>query len=57
MKNVAPPTDLSDAVNKEYVDSNFQLAGNYLDKHEGGEVSGNVGIVQHDLSVLSGNIV
>ena len=30
IKNVADPTDLSDAVNKEYVDSNFQLAGNYL---------------------------
>ena len=30
IKNVAGPTDLSDAVNKEYVDSNFQPAGNYL---------------------------
>lgn len=30
---------------------------NYLDKYTGGEVSGNVGIVQKNLSVLFGNIV
>ena len=29
----------------------------YLDKREGGEVSGDVGIVQHDLNVLSGNYI
>ena len=29
----------------------------YLDKREGGEVSGDVSIVQHDLNVLSGDIV
>ena len=29
----------------------------YLDKREGGEVSGDVSIAQHDLNVLSGNIV
>ena len=30
---------------------------NYLDKREGGEVSGDVGIVQHNLNVLSGNYI
>lgn len=30
---------------------------NYLDKREGGEVSGDVGIMQHDLNVLSGNYI
>ena len=29
----------------------------YLDKREGGEVSGDVSIVQHDLNVLSGNYI
>lgn len=29
----------------------------YLDKHEGGEVSGDVSIAQHDLNVLSGNYI
>ena len=29
----------------------------YLDKREGGEVSGDVGIAQHDLNVLSGNYI
>lgn len=30
---------------------------NYLDKREGGEVSGDVGIVQHNLNVLPGNYI
>ena len=30
---------------------------NYLDKREGGEVSGDVNIIQHDLNVLSGNYI
>ena len=30
MKNLADPTDLSDAVTKGYVDSNFQPAGSYV---------------------------
>ena len=30
---------------------------NYLDKHEGGEVSGDISIAQHDLNVLSGNYI
>ena len=29
----------------------------YLDKCEGGEVSGDVSIVQHDLNVLTGNYI
>ena len=32
-------------------------ADEYLDKREGGEVSGDVSIVQHDLNVLSGNYI
>ena len=30
---------------------------NYLDKREGGVVSGDVSIIQHDLNVLSGNYI
>ena len=30
---------------------------NYLDKREGGEVSGDISIAQHDLNVLSGNYI
>ena len=29
----------------------------YLDKREGGEISGAVSIMQHDLNVLSGNYI
>ena len=32
-------------------------ADEYLNKRKGGEVSGDVGIVQHDLNVLSGNYI
>ena len=31
--------------------------GDYLDKREGGEISGAVSIMQHDLNVLSGNYI
>lgn len=30
---------------------------NYLDKREGGEVSGTVGVVRHDIEILSGNYI
>ena len=33
------------------------VLSDYLDKREGGDVSGDISIVRHDLSVLSGNIV
>lgn len=39
------------------VDCNPDELSNYLDKHEGGEVSGAVGIVQHDIEILSGNYI
>jgi hypothetical protein len=39
------------------VDCGLDELSNYLDKREGGEVSGNVGIVQHNLNILSGNYV
>ena len=29
----------------------------YLDKREGGDVSGDISIVHHDLNVLSGNYI
>ena len=32
-------------------------ADEYLNKRKGGEVSGDVSIVQHDLNVLSGNYI
>lgn len=39
------------------VDCSLDELSNYLDKREGGEVSGTVGVVQHNLNILSGNYI
>ena len=39
------------------VDCGLDGLSNYLDKRTGGQVSGDVGIVQHNLNILSGNYI
>lgn len=59
LKNLAQPTDLSDAATKEYVDvissSLSSQIERKIDKHDGGDVSSNIVIFQHDMKILSGN--
>lgn len=39
------------------VDCGLDELSNYLDKREGGEVSGTVSIVQHNFNILSGDYI
>ena len=59
--NINPQNGLSGFYigNNNFIDCVLSAVefGDYLDKRKGGEVSGDVSIVQHDLNVLSGNYI
>ena len=59
-KHLDYPNITADATIATINDISNQLSNqlsNYLDKHKGGEVSGDVGIVQYDINILSGNYI